>query len=95
MGFFYGQNFELGYINIVLNKLLLCVITQKAKITKINLIRDTSILNDVDRYCIAYIAFLNHSCVTVYNCKRCSIKPKDEEVEIEVMGSRSARRRGQ
>ena len=33
MGVFYGQNSELGYINIVLNKLLLCVVTQKAKIT--------------------------------------------------------------
>ena len=33
--------------------------------------------------CIAYIALLNHTCVTAYNSKL-----KDEEAEIEVTGSR-------
>ena len=40
-------------------------------------------MSDIHRCCIVYIAFLNHSCVTV-----CSIKLKDEEAEIELTGSR-------
>ena len=48
------------------------------KITKINFARDTSILSDIHRCWIAYIAFLNHSCVT----GRCLIKLKDKEAEM-------------
>ena len=35
--------------------------------SKINFVRDTPTLSDIHRCCIAYIAFLNHSCVTVCN----------------------------
>ena len=39
-------------------------------------------MSDIHRCCIAYIAFLNHSCVTV-----CNLKLKDEEAEIKLTGS--------
>ena len=69
-GFFCGQNFELEYINVLLNKLiiLLCVRNYTNwKITSVNLVQDTSILSDINRCCIAYIAFLNHLCITSHN----------------------------
>ena len=56
------------------------------KITKINFARDTSILSDIHRCWIAYIAFLNHSCVT----GRCLIKLKDKEAEKKKIPSISA-----
>ena len=45
-------------------------------------------MSDIHQCCTAYIAFLNHSCVTVCNYKRCSIKLKYEEAEIKLTGSR-------
>ena len=87
MGVFCGQNFEREYIDVLLNKLLLCVIIQIRK-------KHKSISSGIHQLWVTYIDVVKHTLLSwiirawPFATKRCSIKLKDEEAEIELTGSR-------